>query len=274
MKFMKKTFFFLPFVLLVACKNDEPKSGRTSTYKAPKPIRTMAYNLETVFPHDETAFTEGLSFYQGELWESTGSPEEMKDTRSLIGKVDSATGKLNPVIEIDRNQFFGEGFVHLNGKIYQLTYQKKVGFVYDAETFEEVDRFPIPGEEGWGMTTDGKSLIMSDGTDYLYFLDPASLQVSKKIQVLAENTPLQFLNELEWVDGAIYANVYTTNTIVKINPTTGAVEGQVELSELARDARQHSKRPLEMNGIAYNKERGTFYVTGKMWSSIYEISLY
>lgn len=229
------------------------------------------FGVVKTLPHDTTAFTEGLLLHNGKLYESTGSPDDMPQTRSVVGEVDLQTGKLNVKVEIDRDQYFGEGIVFLNGKLYQLTYLNKKGFVYDAATFKRIGDFTFPSNEGWGMTTEGKHLIMSDGTSTITFLDPNTYKPVKELNVQDSNGPVANINELEYIKGFLYANVYTTNQIIKINPENGQVVGRMDLSSLAQDALRKNSNALEMNGIAYDSVSGNVYVTGKFWPTMYAI---
>ncbi|NRA13804.1 MAG: glutaminyl-peptide cyclotransferase [Crocinitomicaceae bacterium] len=173
--------------------------------------------------------------------------------------------------ELDKTKYFGEGLAFLDGKVFQLTYKSKKGFIYDDSTFTEVGTFNIPSKEGWGLTTNSKNLIMSDGTSKLTYLNPQNLKVIKRISVTENGRDLVNLNELEYIKGYIYANVWTTNSIVKINPSNGKVVGRLDLTSLANDARLSNSNALEMNGIAFIPESETVLITGKMWSKIYSI---
>lgn len=255
-------------LLLGACA----KEKHTSESSNVKEISSMNYAHVADYPHDQQAFTEGLLFHEGKLYESTGA-SNVQGTRSLFGEVDLTTGKIATKVELDPETYFGEGITFLNGLVYQLTYTSRKGFVYDAKTFEQIGEFTIPSKEGWGMTTDGKSLIMSDGTNELTYLDPETLQVSRKIKVKEGYYARDLLNELEYVDGHIYANVFTTNEIVKIDPENGSIVAKLDLSAYANDARNTSPEALEMNGIAYHTGKKTFFITGKMWPKIYEIKV-
>jgi glutamine cyclotransferase len=232
----------------------------------------IQYSVVKTYPHDTTSFTEGLLVHQGKLYESTGSPKDLEQTRSLVGEVDLNTGKIDKRVELDRQQYFGEGIVFLKDKLYQLTYQTKVGFVYDARTFRQLGTFSFPSAEGWGMTTDGTHLIMSDGTNQLTFLDPVSFKVVKLLHVNDQNGSLDKLNELEYIQGFIYANVYTTAFIVKIDPTTGNVLGKMDFTSLGYDAINRNPQAQEMNGIAFDSTSNQMYVTGKFWANIYQVS--
>ena len=223
------------------------------------------------YTHDTTSFTEGFLIHDGQLFESTGATEGLPQTRSLFGMVDLKTGKIDVKAEIDKIKYFGEGITFLNDKVFQLTYKTKTGFIYNAKTFKKMGDFTFPSKEGWGMTTDGKNLIMSDGTNTLTYLNPEDLKVVKTLSVKQEGYDLPNLNELEFIDGFIYANIWTTNKIVKINPADGKVSGELDLTALAQEANNISPGSKEMNGIAYDATNNKVYVTGKMWPRIFEI---
>ncbi len=261
-------FCFL-LALLSSCKNDPAPIEPQGVYVPPAPI--IGYTKTAVFPHDTNAFTEGLLVHKGQLFESTGSPENFPLTQSLFGIVDLNTGKINVKAQLDRKKFFGEGIVILGDKIYQLTYQTKVGFVYDLASFKRTGEFTFPSAEGWGMTTDSTSIIMSDGTSILTYLNPADFSVTKTLAVTENGNPVNYLNELEYIKGYLYANVWMTNTIVKIDPQSGKILGRLDLYELANDANAKNPQSAEMNGIAWDAEKDKVYVTGKMWPSIYEV---
>jgi len=256
-----------------ACKDktEEQTTDNTTTQTPPTPF--LSYTLVKQYPHDVTSFTEGLLIHEGKLYESTGAPEEMPQTRSLFGVVDMATGKINVKAEIDRSKYFGEGITFLNGKVYMLTWQTKVGFVFDAKTFKQIGTFTIPAREGWGMTTDGTHLIMSDGSNTITYFDPNTYATVKTLSVTDNGLAVMNLNELEYVNGFIYANVYTTNIIVKIDAKTGNVAGKLDLNSLAGSAMAANPESLEMNGIAYDSTKDNFYITGKFWPQIFEIKL-
>ena len=232
---------------------------------------TINYSLINTYPHDTTSFTEGFLIHDGKMYESTGFTEELPQTRSLFGEVDSITGKINVKAELDKKKYFGEGIVFLHNKVYQLTYRTKIGFVYDAATFKQLTSFSFPNAEGWGMTTDSMHLIMSDGTDKLTYLDTTKLKPVRTINVTDEEGPVVNLNELEYIKGFIYANIYTTNYIIKIDPANGRVIGKLDLSSLDNEQRTKFPGSLHLNGIAYNAANDKTYVTGKMWPNIYEI---
>jgi glutaminyl-peptide cyclotransferase len=255
--------------LLSACDKRNDKAGREARRQADN--ATLNYSVVATHPHDVTSFTEGLLVYEGNLYESSGSPDELPQTKSLVGVVDLKTGAIDKKVELDKRRYFGEGIVFLNNKLFLLTYQTKVGFVYDARTFNKVREFTFPSAEGWGLTTDGTHLIMSDGTNRLTYLDSASLKPVKTVNVSDNNGAVMNLNELEYINGSVYANIYTTSYIVKIDPSSGRVTGRIDLTSLAQDAKAKNKDALEMNGIAYDPGSGNVYVTGKLWPNIYAI---
>jgi glutamine cyclotransferase len=259
------------FVVLFAACNDTPATNNTvTTNDAPSAIPVINFGVARTWLHDTNSYTEGLLVHDGKLYESTGSPDDLPDTRSVFGVLDLRTGKIDVKADLGRT-YFGEGIVFLNGKVYQLTYKTKIGFVYDAKTFKKLGQFTLPSEEGWGMTTDGIYLIMSDSTHVLIYLDPVTFKVVKKLPVTENNTPVMEVNELEYIKGFIYANVYTTDRILKIDPATGKVVGTLDLSSLSREAKARYPGAMELNGIAYDSVQNKVYVTGKMWSNVYEI---
>lgn len=225
-----------------------------------------SYRLEVVkgYPHDPLSYTQGLFFLSGELIETTGEFGE-----STLRKVELQTGKTLRRLDFDR-KYFIEGSVALNGNIYILTWTNKVAFVYDAATWEYKATWRYP-REGWGLTTDGKSLIASDGSANLYFLDE-NFQQQKALTVKLNDRPVRNLNELEWIDGKIWANVYMSDLIVIINPMNGIVEGTVDCTGLLPQNLRNEYTDV-LNGIAYNPETRKIYLTGKYWKRLYEVKL-
>jgi len=251
-------FFYLAlFIFLISCnptKKDEIKNPNL-----------IDYTLQRSFPHDKNTFIQGLVIHNGQLYESTGQEN------SWIGIVDIATGIPDKKVVLDK-QYFGEGITILNNKIYQLTWEHRKGFVYDLTTFEKIKEFEY-ASEGWGITHDNSQLIMSDGTSKLYFLDTVNLTVTKTMEVVYENKPLNALNELEYVNGYIYANVWQTNYIAKISPSTGEAVGFLDLSPLAKQAELLNSRSDVLNGIAWHEGTKSLLVTGKYWPFIYVLKL-
>ncbi len=257
-------------LLMCSCNSPKDQSNKIGTEMD---IPLIGFDYIGSYPHSTNSFTEGLLVHDGRLYESTGSPKELPRTRSEIGTVDLRTGHVKTKVEIDHNKYFGEGIVILNERVYQLTYKSKTGFIYDVNSFKKIAEFAIPSKEGWGMTTDGTNLIMSDGTNILTYLNPEDCSVIKEINVTENGFAKGYLNELEFIHGYIYANVWMTNTIVKINPTNGRVIGVLDLSSYATNAKSVFNGSLEMNGIAYDSIRDRVYITGKLWPKIYEIKI-
>ena len=230
----------------------------------PSPTQRYTYAVVNTYPHDSAAFTEGLVFYGGFLYESTGL-----EGSSTLRKVDLASGTILQKVSLPP-QYFGEGIAIVGERIIQLTYQTHVGFVYNKTSFALVANFSYP-TEGWGLTYDGARLIMSDGSDNLYFLDPQTLQRTGQIQVHDGNNSVPLLNELEYVNGDIYANVFTEQKIAIINPETGVVKAWVDMSGL-QDANGDGWNKV-LNGIAFDSSSNRLFVTGKDWPHLYEIEL-
>lgn len=277
---MKNSFLFysLATIFLVSCGGENTNINTTNTnqntqVETVKKAPSIQYNVIKKIPHDTSLFTEGLFFSDKQLFESTGSPDNLPQTKSLIGTVELATGKFTKKIEIDRNKYFGEGAIILNNNLYQLTYKNKTGFIYNATTFESKGQFSYLSNEGWGLTTNGKDLIMSDGTNIITFLNPQTFTITKTIDVNEFNVALDYVNELEYVNGFIYANLYMKNEIVKIDAETGNVVGRLDLNPLLQEAQKRYPYSLETNGIAFNPQTNTFLVTGKMWPYYFEIEL-
>lgn len=264
----KQNFPVLPFLLLltglIGCKEDDPEN-------VPTPL--IPYSLVRSYPHDTLSFTEGLLFYNDSLFESTGSPSNMPFTRSVFGPVDLSTGIISVRVELDKQTYFGEGIACFEDKFYQLTYKNGIGFVYDAATYQKLGQFSFLSDEGWGLTTDGQSLIMSDGTDRLTYIDPNTFLITRLLPVTEKGAPKRYLNELEFIEGYIYANVWLSATIVKIDPSNGKVMAIIDLADLRNRADSIYAASWELNGIAYDPDSGRILVTGKLWPEIYEIEL-
>ena len=226
------------------------------------------YDFEVVhsYSHDTSAFTEGLFYLNGFLYESTGL-----EKHSSIRKVRIDTGEVVQKVDI-APQYFGEGIVNWQGHLISLTWKSQTGFVFDLNTFKLQRQFKYPGE-GWALTRNDKQLIMSDGTSDLRLLDPKSLTETGRIHVTIEGRPLLNLNELEWVKGEIYANVWQTNWIVRINPDTGEVVGLINLTGLLQPSDLVKGQTDVLNGIAYDAKGDRLFVTGKNWPKLFEIRL-
>jgi glutaminyl-peptide cyclotransferase len=224
------------------------------------------YDIVHTYPHDPSAFTEGLFYLNGFLYESTGLEQH-----SSIRKVRIETGEVVQKLDIPA-QYFGEGIVNWHGHLISLTWKSHVGFVFDLATFKLQRQFQYEGE-GWALTRDDKQLIMSDGTSELRLLNPRTLTETGRIQVTLEGKPLRDVNELEWVNGEIYANVWQTNWIVRIDPGSGRVVGLVNLSGLLKPSDIVKGQTDVLNGIAYDAKGNRLFVTGKNWPKLFEIRL-
>ena len=233
---------------------------------ASKPVPTYGYQIINTWPHDLEAFTQGLVYLKGIFLESTG----LKG-RSSLRKVDVQSGRVRQEVRLS-SEYFGEGMTVLGSKIFQLTWQNHIGFVYDLDGFTKIGDFAYTGE-GWGLTTDGQSLIMSDGTHELKFLDPQTFQVIRTIRVYnAEGKPQTQLNELEFIDGEIFANVWQTPYVVRIDPKDGALLGVIDFTGLLSPA-DHGPTTDVLNGIAYDSASHRIFVTGKNWPKMFEVQL-
>ncbi|HEX5748650.1 MAG TPA: glutaminyl-peptide cyclotransferase [Archangium sp.] len=253
-----------PLVLLtaLACRNERsPAPPPTPTASTP----VFGFDVVQSWPHDPNAFTQGLVYRDGKLYEGTGL-----NGLSSLREVELETGAVLRRRELER-QYFGEGIALFKGRIYQLTWRSHVGFIYDAATFQQVGRFEYP-TEGWGLTDDGTSLIMSDGSSTVRFLDPATLAVQRSIRVTDNGREISQLNELEFIKGELYANVYLTNDIVRIDPATGKVTGWLNLTGLLPPQDRTGTEDV-LNGIAYDAARDRLLVTGKRWPRLFHIRL-
>ena len=261
-----KHFYLLVFLAISVSCSQEKKKEKPQTAD----VVSIQYNILNTLPHDRAAFTEGLLIYKNKIYESTGQPGQ-----SWIAEVNPDDGKTNKKIILPE-PYFGEGITILNNKIYQLTYTTGNGFVYDASTYKKIKEFkydPII-KQGWGLTHDTKHLIWSDGTDKIHFVDTTTLKVVKSITVVQGDKKVRWINELEYVDNFIFANVWQTNTIIKINPTTGKVVGVLDLQKIAEEAARLSPNAEVLNGIAFDKNARALLVTGKYWTKMYVIRIY
>ena len=249
----------IAFATLVSCGGVRKKSA------TPQAVEPLFYTYEVVaeYPHLRTSYTQGLQFVDGELWEGTG---EYGDSQIL--RTDLATGKVLQSKKLSKEEF-GEGITMLGDKIYQLTWLNGKMHTYDKATLRHLATHTYKGE-GWGLTTDGEKLYMSDGSNYIRVLNPETLAQERRIGVTLRGESLSYLNELEWIDGKIWANVYTTDYIVIINPENGVVEGIINLSGILPEKERDSRTDV-LNGIAYDKATKRIFVTGKNWSKLFEI---
>ena len=252
-------------------ENKTTKITETIYFLADAAPEIYTYKIINTFPHDKDAYTQGLEFYNGFLYEGTG-----RKGSSSIRKVDLKTGKVLQQKDLDV-QYFGEGITIFNGKLYQLTWQGGIGFVYDLNTFEQEKTFNYTkSREGWGLSHNGEKLIKTDGTEFIWFLDPETLVEESYIEVYTNERKVEKLNELEFVNGLIYANIWQQNTILIVNPNSGKVEGVANLASLKTIIEKEQKlddADEVLNGIAFDKENNRLFVTGKHWSMLYEIEL-
>jgi len=262
--------FFIGMALLASCHDGAvvgkvPFDDGQLQVKAPARVRRFSYQVVNSFPHDTNAFTQGLVFYNGELYESTGL-----NSRSSIRKVDLQTGQVIQKRNVP-SQYFAEGLAIIDGTAYQLTWLSQFGYIYDLSTFDIKGTFNYSGE-GWGLTHDGKSLIMSDGTNRIRFLDPGSFELQRAISVYDGSSPVNYLNELEFIDGEIYANIWQSNRIAIIEPRGGRITGWIDLTGLLKP--EDRTGPVDvLNGIAWDADGKRLFVTGKLWPKLYEIRI-
>ena len=266
MSLIPKMRLILVLCLALTCFQCQPgaNADRPATPPANGPAPSYGYQIVNIWPHDSNGFTQGLILTNGQLLESTG-----QEGRSSLRSVELETGKILKRVDVPE-PYFAEGLAVLNGKVYQLTWQHHLGFIYDSQTLERVGQFNYSGE-GWGLTTDGKSLILSDGSNRLRFIDPSNFQVTKTINVLDGTTPIRELNELEFVQGEIYANIWHDDRIVTIDPQSGRVNSWIDLTGLIPKEDLRDNPEAVLNGIAYDQANNKLFVTGKLWPRLFEI---
>ena len=267
---MKKILFagvILASFIGLGCNNntsDVPADGTTATAKRTPAI---TYSVVATLPHDTSYFTEGLEFYNGKLIESTGNYNNSK-----LVQYDPVTTTIDREVKLDP-KFFGEGVTVFRDTVYQLTYREGVVHVYGGNDFKKIKELPYTNGEGWGLTHDSTHLIATNSGNTLYYHDPATFKLVKKISVTENGEPAIQINELEYINGFIYANQWQYNYILKIDPATGEVVAKMDLSSIVQQEKTQNPTAQELNGIAYHPETKKFYVTGKNWSKIYELRL-
>ncbi len=249
-------------VSLAACGGHSARGGQRSE---PQAVARWGYSLVASYPHDTEAYTQGLFWYDGSLWESTG-----EYGRSAIRRVDLETGSVEAQTRLP-NEFFGEGAALLGDRIFQLTWMENRAFVWDPATLELTGQFTYRGD-GWGLATDGTSLYMSDGSANVSVLDPATFRPTRTFQVRHEGELLRNINEMEWIDGRLWANIYLTNEIAVIDPSDGRVEALIDLSGLIAQLVITPSTDF-MNGIAHDPSTGRIWVTGKRWDKLFEVRI-
>ena len=254
---------------VIATKTDDVSNTRTATITVLSDLPPKKYNYTVVrdYPHNTEFYTQGLEFHDGYIYEGTG-----EHGRSGLFKVNLKTGK--PVMQhLLDSKYFGEGITILDNKVYQLTYRAQKGFVYNLDNFALIDSFRYSSKEGWGLTNDGRHLIMSNGTHELIWLDPTDYSEVKKVQVANRAGLVNYLNELEHIDKTIFANVYTTNMIIQIDPETGKVLSEVNMDGILKMYINPTDTVDYLNGIAYDQQGDRLFVTGKLWPRLFEIKL-
>jgi glutamine cyclotransferase len=229
--------------------------------------KVYTFNIINEYPHDITSYTQGLEFFNDTLYESTGQYKESK-----LRKVDYKTGKVIKSINL-ADEYFGEGLTILNNKVYQLTWQKGTGFIYDVNTFDKLSSFKYGNsKEGWGLCNYGNTIYKSDGTEKVWLLNPETLAEQEYIQIYTNKGKIVGINEMEWIDGKIFANRYLKNGVAIINPKNGAVTGVIDFTSLKQKVTQHKGLDV-LNGIAYNPKTKTIFVTGKRWDKLFEVEI-
>lgn len=257
-------------VLSVSCGGTKSNNAgdqvaeRSAAVEKVVPAALYEYRVVAEYPHSVESYTQGLQYVDGVMWEGTG-----QEGRSQLQRVDLKSGKIDIVAKL-LDKEFGEGITHYKDKIYQLTWLTHIAHVYNADG-ELVNSIKYRGE-GWGITTDGQELYMSDGTSTIRRVDPETFKTLESICVTLDGAPLDLINELEWIDGHIWANIYLTDAIVEIDPKTGVVVGYVDLPELRLGLKDNPEAEV-LNGVAYNPANGHLFVTGKQWNKLFEIEI-
>lgn len=240
------------------------KSFKLLSANAPE---IYTYEILNEFPHDQKAFTQGLEFYKDTLYESTG-----RNGQSSLRKVDYKTGKILKKVDLDKT-YFGEGITILNDKIYMLTWQSGLGFIYDVKNLDKIDSFKYgASKQGWGFANNGQKLYKSDGTEKIWIINPDNLTEETHIETVTNKSIFNKTNELEYVDGKLYANVWQKESMMIIDASSGAIEGVINFGGLKNNVTKHDDLDV-LNGVAYNKQRGTFFVTGKNWDKLFEVKI-
>ncbi|MGE0076851.1 MAG: glutaminyl-peptide cyclotransferase [Bacteroidales bacterium] len=249
-----------------AWKNGQRQTASINVFLKSNIIpQKQVYKVIKTYSHDPNAYTQGLFVYNGFLYEGTG-----QNGASSLRKVELTTGKVLQSANLNQD-YFGEGITLLNGKIYQLTWTSGIGFVYELESFKKLNSFNYT-TQGWGLTTNGTDLIMSDGSNIIYFMEPDGFSEVRRIEVYDNNGPVRSLNELEYIDGKIWANVYTTDRVVVIDPKTGVVVSEVDFSNILKNSDRTGNEDV-LNGIAYDITNKHLYVTGKYWPKLFQVEI-
>ena len=256
-------------VKVVAIKTDGVEGTNYKSFTVLSDIKhdEYTYEVKNTYPHSTENFTQGLEIYKGKFYESTGENE-----KSWIYQFDLESGNALKSYKLE-NEYFGEGITIFEDKIYQLTYKAQKGFIYDVNSFARIDSFTYETKEGWGLTHNENYILKTDGSEFIHFLDPESLEVIKKLEVYTHKGPVKGLNELEYHKGIIYANIWTTNFAVKIDAKTGKVLGRIDFTGLLPVMQNQDQRIDVLNGIAIHPETEKMYITGKLWPKLFEVKL-
>ncbi len=270
---MKYIILICMTLFTFSCANNaeiKQQSSTANSNTSGKPVNTelkkYTYDIVRTFNHDPLAYTQGLFFYEGNLYESTGQRGE-----SSLRKIDPQTGKVLKKVAL-ADEYFGEGITRINDEIFMLTWTSGKCFVYDINTFKQKREYKYPGE-GWGLTsTEDNHLMMTDGSNYIRYIDPNTFEVKNTIAIYYQNSPVNALNEIEKVDNIILANIYTSDAIAVIDLNTNQMQGIIDCSELRKTLKDNPRAEV-LNGIAYDKETKHLYVTGKYWNTMFEIKV-
>jgi glutaminyl-peptide cyclotransferase len=259
---MNKFIFAAALLTAFSACNGPDKPVEEEKKNSPQ---TMSYSIVASYPHDTSSYTQGLLIYNGEMYEGTGNYGKSK-----LRKVDFKTGKMQREISLDK-QYFGEGVTIMNDTVYQLTWKEKKAFVYTLKDFKKIKEFTVDYNEGWGLTNDGKNLIVSTGGSDLLYYDPSTFKLVKSQTVTESGGPAFNLNELEYINGYVYANQYLYPYIFKIDPATGVVVAKADVTEIWNRAKAIDPNAEVPNGIAYDAATKKIYITGKWWPELYEV---
>ena len=260
---MKKFFAFTLIISVAAC-NNKPENGSSGNGQLPDGPKMMSFSIVGAYPHDTSSYTQGLLIYNGEMYEGTGNYGFSK-----LKKVNLNTGKTDKEISLDK-KYFGEGITILRDTVYQLTWKEKTVFVYTLKDFKKVKEYTVD-IEGWGLTHDGQHLIVSTGGSDLNYYDPSTFKLIKTQTVTEGGTPAHDINELEFIDGFIYANQYREPYIFKIDPATGVVVAKADVTAMWERIKGINPEADVPNGIAYDAATRKIYITGKWWPELYEV---
>ena len=265
---MKKYFVIFALVVITACNNNKDADGPVDPDVVPAKTPVISYTIAAEYPHDTSAYTQGLEFHNGKLYEGTGDFET-----SSLRITDYKTGKVEKKHMMGTDSIFGEGITIFKNKIYQLTWESHIVYVYDVDNIDNpIKTFNWP-YEGWGITNNGTDLIISDGTAKLYFVNADDFRLKSTISVTENGDPVYKLNELEYIDGFVFANIYMTEKLVKIDPASGFVVGKIDFRDALRNRFEGTSRTDYFNGIAYDSATKKILITGKRWPKMFELKL-